>query len=243
MNALRRPSAILPVLAALAILPAIGCSGDKPVTPPATATATAAGPAASPVASKTPMARAGGPNTIPELKSPLIEPVGVKVDDFHPGVNDTLKASVVTTDADGDGVTVTWQWSVNRAPLIGEISDTLKPGKFKKNDEVQAEARARDTRGAETVVPVSYKVKIKNSAPVITSNPTKLNGYKIVATDPDNDPITYSLEAPLPGFTLTPDGTLTFDVTKGKEANGKTLVILAKDNDYALAKQSIQVKF
>lgn len=240
-NALRRTSA-LPIVSALFVVASIGCSRDQPAPPqPAATTAAAAG--ASPVPSKSPTARAGGPNTPPELKSPLVEPVGVKTDDFHPSVNDSLKATVVSSDADGDGVTVTWQWSVNRAPIAGAISDTLRPGSYKKNDEVTAEARGRDTRGAETVTPVAYKIKIRNSAPVITSNPVKLNGYKIVATDPDNDPISYSLEAPLPGFALSPDGTLTFDVAQGKDANGKTLVIIAKDNDFAMAKQSIQVKF
>lgn len=225
------------------MLVATGCTGDKPATPTPKPTGAGGVATASPSPKPSSAPRAGGPNTPPELKSPLIEPVGVKIDDFHPGVSDTLKATVVTFDADGDGVTVSWQWSVNRAPIVGAISDTLTPGKFKKGDEVAAEASARDTRGGETVRPVAYKVKIKNSAPVIVSSPAKLNGYKIVANDPDNDPVTYSLEAPLPGFALSADGTLTFDVAQGKDANGKTLVIIAKDGDFGMAKQSIQVKF
>ena len=241
MNALRRFS-VLPIVASLAAVVVTGCTGDKAATPTPTATA-AAGGAATPSPKPSSTQRAGGPNTPPELKSPLVEPLGVKIDDFHPGVGDTLKATVVATDADGDGVTINWQWSVNRVPIVGAISDTLRPGSFKKGDEVGAEASARDTRGGETLRPASFRVKIKNSAPVITSNPAKLNGYKIVAADPDNDPVTFTLEAPLPGFALSADGTLTFDVAQGKDANGKTLVIVAKDNDFGMAKQSIQVKF
>lgn len=168
--------------------------------------------------------------------------------DGAPTVTDTIRATAATSDPDGDGVTVDWRWFINGAPVVGQLSDTLRPTPRKKHDKIEAEATPRDSRG-NVGSPLRASIMIRNSTPAISSRPTgSLNGYKAVVQDADsadpNERFTWSLEAPVPpGFSLSPDGTLKFDAVAGKGAAGQKVTIVVKDSAGALAKQTFDVAF
>jgi len=167
--------------------------------------------------------------------------------DGYPSVTDSITASATTEDPDGDGVSVDWKWFINGVELSSELSDTLRPGRWKKHDKIEAEATPRDTRGT-IGQPARASIMIRNSTPSITSRPTgSLNGYKAVVTDADSNDSTerfkWSLEAPVAGFALESDGTLRFDAVAGKASSGQKVTIVVTDSAGAFSKQTFDVNF
>lgn len=177
-------------------------------------------------------------NRSPEIRSIRIDVEGAS-GEGHPNARDSLKAVVETADADGDLVTVKVKWLLNGKEM--GTGSTLAPGSFKKKDVVTVEASATDARGTESTASRA-NVVILNSPPEMTSVPGSLNGYHPAATDPDGDPVTVEMTTPMPGFSFV-NGTLSFDPATGTTAKGKLLTFVAKDNDGALAQQSITINF
>lgn len=165
--------------------------------------------------------------------------------DGAPTRTDAIRASARLSDP---GSTVDWKWFINGAEIAGEIGDTLRAGRYKKHDKIEAEATPRDTQG-QLGAPSRASIMIRNSTPGITSRPSgSLNGYKAVVQDADAaDPterFTWSLEAPVPpGFALSADGTLKFDAAAGKAGAGQKVTIVVTDSAGALAKQTFDVSF
>lgn len=165
--------------------------------------------------------------------------------DGAPTLNDPIRASAITSDP---GVMVDWKWFINGTQVVGELSETLRPGRYKKGDKIEAEATPRNLKGA-IGVPFRGTIMIRNSTPAITSRPSgSLNGYKAVVQDADagnpNERFTWALEQPVPpGFSLSADGTLKFDVATGKGASGQKVTIMVTDSAGALAKQTFDVTF
>lgn len=193
---------------------------------------------------QTPLAGAGAPTI-----RVVLEPAP---DANRPTMNDTLTARGTTADPDGDGVLVEWRWLLNGTEVLGESGDTLRPGRHKKGDRVEVEATPRDTRGNRGA-PVRASVVIRNVPPSISSNPTNLNGYRVIVTDPDDDKHTFELEAPVPaGVSISPDGVVKVDAASAfslssSGAGVKTrppgrVVIVAKDSSGAVSKQTLEFK-
>ena len=225
--------------ALLASLLVSACSSEK-TPPPPTGT-----PAATAAAQATATGKKTGENSPPTIGKVTVTAAGGTVDMLHPNRNDVLEARAETTDPEGDGVIVEWKWEVNGREIAGALGQQLLPqqGQYKKGDTVTAIASARDTRGAKQEAVGKGQVVIRNSPPTITSAPADLKNYRVVANDPDGDPLTFSLEKPVPGFALSADGVLTFDPKAGDAAKGQQLVIIGKDSENATSKQVITVNF
>jgi hypothetical protein len=226
------------VALALLSFPLAACSGGggTAATPTPAVTAATAGKA-SPTA--TAAQAAGGE---PGVSSISFQPAQA---DGAPNVTDSIRASAVTSHP---GVLVDWKWFINGKEVSGVLSDTLRPGGYKKGDKIEAQATPRDMKGA-IGLPAKGTIMIRNSTPSITSRPTgSLNGYKAVVQDSDlgdpNERFTWTLEAPVPpGFSLSPDGTLKFDAAAGKAGAGQKVTIMVTDSAGALAKQTFDVSF
>ena len=109
-----------------------------------------------------------------------------------PRTDDLLTFSASVTDADGDQVTVAYEWRRNGVLVAGQTARTLPATVTSKNDVVSVRATASDGRSSASV---EASTTILDSPPTITGTlPTSLtNGatltYALQGSDPDDDPI------------------------------------------------------
>lgn len=113
-------------------------------------------------------------------------------------VTDVLKVNVKSSDSDRDFIYYTYQWERNGIVLNEERGDTLEKGHLKKGDSIVVRVTPddRETLGSPKK---SEPLIISNSPPIILSSPpttvektTYL--YQVKASDPDNDPIQFTLK-------------------------------------------------
>jgi len=123
-----------------------------------------------------------------------------------PFANDNLRAHVKNNDADGDLLHNTYRWERNGIVLDGVSGEVLERGRFGKGDSIAVTVIPDD--GETTGRPQkSEPIRISNSPPVITSAPpTKTDGntytYQVIANDPDNDPVTFTLKTAPKGMEI-----------------------------------------
>lgn len=124
----------------------------------------------------------------------------------NPVAGDKLKIDAKAFDREGDDVNFTYQWSKNDEDL-DETSDTLViTKKFKRGDKISVKLIPDD--GERKGGPMEIFVFIANAPPVIQPSSATFNfdgsvySYQARATDPDKDPLTYSLKSAPPGMTI-----------------------------------------
>jgi hypothetical protein len=127
----------------------------------------------------------------------------------NPVAGDTLKIDAKAFDKEGDDVNFTYQWWKNDEELP-DTSDTLAITKdFKRGDKITVKLVPDD--GERKGAAMEMFVYIANSPPVIlpSAETFQFDGsvysYRARATDPDGDPLTYSLKASPPGATINKD--------------------------------------
>ena len=137
-----------------------------------------------------------------------------------PTTSDPIAATSTTSDADGDGVTVSHNWAVNGVPVKGVSGDTLDPSAFVRGDVITVEIIPHDG----------------------TENGTSLVSSGVIATNtPPDVSVVIDPAAPTTSSVLTatvadddPDGdspTLTYTWTvNGIEVIGETGPILSPDH-------------
>jgi hypothetical protein len=109
-----------------------------------------------------------------------------------------VQAKVDAEDPDGDEISFTYQWILNGKELVDQKGDTLEGVDLKRGDKVSVRVMASDGE-IECEPIVSRTLIVQNSPPKIHSNPppfAKDGGiyqYNVEATDPDGDPIQFSL--------------------------------------------------
>lgn len=156
---------------------------------------------------------------------------------------DRLEAQVDGEDLDGDGLSSTFEWLRNGQPIIGQGTQYLPADLLKKGDRISAAVTPFDGESRGTRV-VSPEVVIANSAPVISSQPpvgpaaNNVYVYNVTATDPDGDPITFSLGPSAPkGMTIDPQsGKIQWAMTP--ESSGAYMIeIIVTDKEGAKSVQ------
>lgn len=141
-----------------------------------------------------------------ENKPPKIQ--SISISSLSNDMRDGFKASIESSDPDGDTVYYIYQWKINGVKIPGETEETLQwQEEFKKGDMVTLEVIPYDdnTRG---IWKSEGSFEIPNSAPRITSQPSGVasNGnftYKVKAGDPDGDELTFSLKDAPSGMTIS----------------------------------------
>lgn len=118
-------------------------------------------------------------------------------------VNNTDVIKVIATgiDKDNDAVTLVYDWFKNGEPAGS--GDTLNG--FKRGDKVSVKITPFD--GKDYGPPKTLSIEINNSTPKITEyKEIKFDGDSYIgqvkATDPDGDPLTYSLKSAPSGMTI-----------------------------------------
>lgn len=181
-------------------------SGSEPAAPPAADT--------SPV---TDMAASGAARNTIENHPPELGKIKIMPEVFKPG--ESLYIDTTGSDADGDDVTIIYEWTINGEPA-GDSRTLDVP--IKRGDKISVKITPYD--GEAYGSPVTINREIKNMPPVITEDKTfvfdgKTYTYQIKASDPDDDELTYSLKTAPDGMTVDSSGLIRWDVPpdfKGK---------------------------
>ena len=130
-------------------------------------------------------------NSPPEASVPSLSPSPAYVDSV-------LTCGAATDDADGDAVTLAYQWTVNGTLLVDQNSATLS-GVFEKGDTITCTVTPNDG-SADGTAQTSEALVISNApptAPSVSISPDPaLPGEALLAdaasTDADGDPLTYA---------------------------------------------------
>ena len=134
----------------------------------------------------------------------------------------TIVYQTVASDPDGDPVT--YRLSGPDAALLTIDSSgavrLLSPADFEARSSYAFTVHAEDGRGGSAAQPVTLSIQNVNEAPVISSgttatiaenSPTSTVVYQVVASDPDGNPLTYTLSgADAASFTIDQNGAVRF---------------------------------
>jgi hypothetical protein len=133
--------------------------------------------------------------------SPKLDKAGLRFETVN-GI-DCLKVMADGSDKNGNKVSFRFEWTKNDKPA-GE-GDTISG--FKRGDKISVMITPFDDQGYGLARNLS--AEIKNTPPKITEHEVtnfdgKVWSYQVKATDPDGDPLTYSLKSAPPGMTIDP---------------------------------------
>jgi hypothetical protein len=138
-------------------------------------------------------------NSPPEITRLVLQPGEVRV-------GDRLSVQVEGVDADQDSIRYTFRWWRNRKLIMEGDDALLETAGFSRDDVLMVEVTPHD-RTSDGKPFLAPSLTIVNSHPTITSiPPTNFEEsryfYMVAATDPDGDPLTYTLETAPAGMTI-----------------------------------------
>jgi hypothetical protein len=168
---------------------------------------------------------------------PVISKVKILPEVFKPG--DTLSVEVAASDADGDEVTVSYEWTKNGEPAgNGKRIEAL----LRRGDKISVKITPFDGEAYGRFGLLDRE--IVNLPPmIIEDNIFSFDGNmytdQIKATDPDGDALTYSLKSAPSGMTIGPaSGLIKWNVPPG--VTGKTsFTVTVADGHGGEASQAI----
>jgi hypothetical protein len=174
----------------------------------------------------------------------------VGIEPFEPTATTDLKTLGESHDRDADELSYSYQWDVNGEIVADQDGSTLPRRYFSKGDRVQVTITPFDGSdwGRSSTSPVAV---IGNSPPVIGSSPpdrleeATIYRYEVKATDPDGDPLRFSLQGkPPPGMAIDPvNGVVQWQIAIPDEAVTYVYEVLVEDSDGGGAKQEITLKY
>ena len=166
----------------------------------------------------------------------------VTIDQGSPTTNQTLSATVVSADADGDARTYAYQWRKNGSDLVGQTGATLDlsaAGNGGKGDGITVAVVANDG-SASSAPTLSPAVTVANSAPTISSvtidqAAPKTNdtlSVSVTSADADGDARTYAYQWRLDGSDIPGATGATLDLGQpGHGSKGDDISVEVVAND------------
>lgn len=161
-------------------------------------------------------------------RPPVVTAIKLSPNVVFPGT--PVFIEVKTTDPDQDDIVLNCVWCINGQ--VSEQSGTeFDTTGLHKGDLLTVTVTADD--GKESGQPLaSNGILIQNRSPEITSMPSAgiSNGhfsYQVIATDPDNDPLQFSLEEAPPGMTIDAAGLIQWDVPQGLQGKQQVRVTVS----------------
>ena len=162
-------------------------------------------------------------------------------------VTDRLKASVKSSDPDGDPINYLYKWEKNGIVLSGEDTDILEPKRSKKGDSITVTVTPSDGE-ASGKPKKSEAIIIANSPPIITSSPPagtdgNIYTYHVMANDPDNDPIIFTLKTAPKGMGIDKEtGVIRWEIQE-RDQGAQLIEIEASDPEGAKSFQRYTLSF
>jgi len=214
-----RYTALLTVL----IIMLAGCSSpDREITSSQTAIASPASQSGGQQQEKTAVEKSNFPPRIASLK--FVPPV--------PHRGDRLRVDVSAEDSEGDEIFLDYEWKLNGDLLPNVTGDTLDL-ELTRGDVITVTITPYDDFSEGT--PVSNSVTVANAFPVVESELSDIMISKnkcrasVIASDPDDDEITYSLIKGPGGMVIDGHtGVLTWDARREESAPFE-LIVSVKD--------------
>lgn len=158
---------------------------------------------------------------------------------IHRGVD--IQVAPEVEDADGDFVDLHYRWFINNEELSDMDAPLLPGDRFSKGDIVALWVTPADREGdGETFYGSEFE--IPNAPPVFVTTPPlefRTTGYVYAAraTDPDDDPLTYLLEAAPVGMSIdSATGQITWSISAGSVGSHQVKIV-AEDIEGASAVQ------
>jgi len=175
--------------------------------------------------------------------APILSALSVDFD--HAVQGRQLLARVEVLDADHDEVSLSYRWRKNETVVKEGEDSTLSVAGLTPRDIVDVDVTASDGNANGTAT-LSGRFTMSNSSPTILSNPSVsttggVYEYLVQASDPDGDPITYTLEEAPPGMSIGEQtGRIHWSVTP--EAKGiYRIKVVAQDNKGGFAAQDFEL--
>lgn len=168
----------------------------------------------------------------------------VRMEPRAPTSGSTVRAIAQGQDADGDSLKFRYKWYVNDLPVAGE-SDSLVLKGVRKGAWVHVSVTPNDGF-ADGAWRDSSRHQVVNALPVVNSMlpkelpPGRRFIYRIVAEDPDGDPLTFTLTKAPPGMVLRGE-TLEWQVPGESIGANVDAVVVISDNDGGQTVQSISM--
>jgi hypothetical protein len=173
----------------------------------------------------------------------------VRIRPEQPTATASIVADLEVHDPEGDDVELRFRWMRNGVEISGADGSVLEPGTVRRGQNIQVHVVPVDSWRNEGREVVSAAVRVENSAPEFTSEPTfELAGdrryeYAVTVEDPDGDhPLRFELVRAPRGMTI--------DLVTGKvvwlipeEAEGShDIEIVARDLFGGEARQSYAIR-
>jgi len=168
----------------------------------------------------------------------------VRIEPQAPTSGSTVRAIAQGQDADGDSLKLKYRWYVNDLPVAGE-SESLTLTGVKKGSWVHVTVHPNDGF-ADGAWRDSPRYQVVNGLPVVKSvvpkelTPERRFIYRIVADDPDGDPLTYALTKAPSGMVLRGE-TLEWQVPEESIGANVEAVVVISDNDGGQTVQNISM--
>ena len=165
------------------------------------------------------------PNRAPEVVSIRLRPALV-----YPGTK--IEADIEGRDADLDDIDYRFEWKKNAEVLPGEEFAHLDTAGFRKGDLILLTVTPNDGK-IDGKSKQSRIVRILNSLPEISSfPPLQLSDgrfiYQVVASDADDDSLTYTLEKAPPGMTIGSEtGLIRWDVPEDMKGSVEVKIVIS----------------
>jgi hypothetical protein len=146
-----------------------------------------------------------------------------------------LNAVVEYNDPDTQlaALNLDYRWSEDGKSMVGEKSDRLKRTLLKKGREYKITVKISD--GENEIEKEGPAIKVQNASPSFVADPRELgqvDGFRVEATDPDGDALSYSLQGAPSGMTIEPSsGVLHYKGSEDEKGGDYTITVVVADGD------------